>query len=86
MAGNSIAIPAVGCILAVLFAATEPTQQPSEPVGVGAKSVPTWIGIGRVAERAGKYDSLFGRADHKRSEPNPSRQQTMDGFLKRRKV
>ena len=91
IAGNSIAIPTVGAILAVLLAATEPmqgstTESPSRRKRPNWEmSVPTWIGLGRVSPNAGKFDCLLHSGSSSAADQKNG-QQTMDRFVKRRKV
>ena len=90
IAGNSIAIPTVGAILAVLLAATEPiqaaavgaVQSPRKRRRLLEMSPPTWIGLGRVSPNAGKFDCLLQSGTEEKGDG----QQKMDRWLKKRKV
>ena len=96
LAGNSIAIPVVGAILAVLFASTTVSLDtpPDSDLGECLDLLPIpphWVGSKRVAVSAGPFDTLLteskgsgdeGTVKQKRS---GSRQASMDRFVKKHK-
>lgn len=96
LAGNSIAIPVAGAILAVLLASTRlPLDTTPEPGSDYQESLdlkplpPQWIGAKCIAPAAGPFDSLFTEPARKNSgdagTPKQKRQASMDHFVKKRK-
>ena len=92
IAGNSIAIPVVASIMAVLLAATE-LIQPSESQSKGVLDSKAfflpghrgsmWVGLNRVADNAGEHDCLL-KAGKKRSAPVVSEDGTLRRFVKQK--
>lgn len=100
LAGNSIAIPVVGAILAVLLASTRlPLDTSPEPGSDYQERLdltplpPQWIGAKCIAPAAGPFDSLFTEPARKKSgdagtlkQKRQVRQSSMDHFVKKQKI
>ena len=90
IAGNSIAIPVVGAVIAVLLASIEiaPKKKGQLPAAANVPSCPVWIGLPRVAERAGKFDCLYQsklkKQEMKRPAASVQPHQTLDRFVRRK--
>ena len=93
IAGNSIAIPAIGSIIAILLACTEmisfrtglKSPSPRRRQHHADSTEPVWVGLGRVAARAGKFDCLLpSNKPKKRMLNSKDDQQTLDRFVQRK--
>ena len=72
MAGNTISIPVVGAIAAVLLGSTRlvhpmglPRPLPPADVAAGSCTSPTWIGPQRAGEKCSEWDILVPKTGHK---------------------
>jgi hypothetical protein len=94
IAGNSIAIPAIGSIIAILLACTEMISSKSDLKSPSPRqrqhhadsTEPVWVGLGRVAAREGKFDCLLPSNQLKKRTLNSKEddQQTLDRFVQRK--